>query len=156
MASFNPPKPHGDSGTAGKRLGGEQKITGSKYSRLPATRKRDAMLRFGPNIDLDLTAFGEERVRLDALVADLWYVSLNKRPASSSTHDAPILEEWRLALRPTLCLVGLATGHPKLPGHQRAIVTSGLSMFSEQLGLGRTESRWYQLGKPAGDVPEHS
>ncbi|QKD17013.1 hypothetical protein [Mesorhizobium sp. NZP2077] len=69
------------------------------------------MLRFGPNIDLDLTAFGEERVRLEALVADLWHVSLNKRPASSATRDAPILEEWRLALRPTLCLTGLTTGH---------------------------------------------
>lgn len=114
------------------------------------------MLRFGPNIDLDLTAFGDERVRLEALVADLWHVSLNKCPASSATRDAPILEEWRLALRPTLCLTGLTTGHPKLPGQQRAIVTSGLWMFSEQLGLGRTESRWYQLGRPVSDASKDS
>ncbi|RWC29960.1 hypothetical protein EN850_12440 [Mesorhizobium sp. M8A.F.Ca.ET.207.01.1.1] len=114
------------------------------------------MLRFGPNIDLDLTAFGDERVRLEALVADLWHVSLNQRPALSVTRDAPILEEWRLALRPTLCLTGVTTGHPKLPGNRRAIVTSGLWMFSEQLGLGRTASRWYRLGRPVSDVSKDS
>ncbi len=107
------------------------------------------MLRFEPNIDLDLKAFGTEIVRLEALVADLWHVSIHRRPEQAATRGAPILEDWRLAFRPMPCLVGLATGHPKLPGFKREVVTSSLWMLSAQLGLGRTESRWYQLGRAA-------
>lgn len=114
------------------------------------------MLRFEPNIDRDLEAFGTEISRLEALVADLWHVSIHRRPEHGATRDAPILENWRLAFRPTPCLVGLATGHPKLPGNQREIVTSRLRMLSAQLGLGRTESRWYQLGRPASPVSQDS
>jgi hypothetical protein len=89
-------------------------------------------------------------------VADLWHVSIHRRPAAGAIRSAPILDDWRLAIRPSLCLVGSATGHPKLPGHRRTIVTSGLWMFSENLSLGRTESRWYRLGRPASDVSKDS
>lgn len=114
------------------------------------------MLRFGPTVDLDRLAFGAEIVSLEALVADLWYVSIHNAPAANATFDAPILDNWRLAFRPCPCLVGLATGHPKLPGRQREIVTSGIRMLSPQLGLGRTESRWYQLGRPASSASKDS
>lgn len=118
--------------------------------------KEKAMLRFEPNIERDLEAFGAEISRLEALVADLWHVSIHSRPETGATRDAPILENWRLAFRPMPCLVGLATGHPKLPGNQREIMTSPLWMLSAQLGLGRTESRWYQLGRPASSVSQDS
>jgi len=78
------------------------------------------MLRFGPDIELDRMAFGAEIVRLEALVADLWHVSIHNFPAAGATRDTPILENWRLAFRPSLCLVGFATGHPKVSGSPAA------------------------------------
>jgi hypothetical protein len=130
-------------------------VTTAKLSD-PGNQERNDMLHFEPNSDLDHKAFGEEIDRLDALVADLWRVSILKRPEPSVIRSAPILEDWRLAFHPSLCLVGSATGHPKLPGHRRTIVTSGLWMFSENLSLGRTESRWYRLERPASDLSKDS
>ena len=135
---------NGESITAGRSLpDAEQRI---------GERKGKLMLQFGPNTELDRMAFGEEIVRLEALIEDLWHVSIHNHPSDKSTRDAPILENWKLAFRPSLCLIGAATGHPRLPGHQRPVVTSALWMLSARLGLGRTESRWYQLGKPADTV----
>lgn len=59
----------------------------------------------------------------------------------------PLLDNWRYSTRPTVCLEGMSTGHPLLPGKRRPIRTSELWLISEELGWARTYSRWYLLGR---------
>lgn len=112
------------------------------------------------NADIDRDAIARDIDRLEALVADLWVVSspfdcrrlYNDRTLAS----APLLENWRRVVRPMPCLEGLVTGHPSLPGRRRAIVTSDLWLFSEELGLARSLSRWFRLGEPFCDTSKDS
>ncbi len=110
------------------------------------------MHRFGSTKDdIDYNALSRDIERLEALAADFWALAspLDRRQLynSRTMASAPLLEEWRLAVRPMPCLEGLATGHPLLPGNKRLIVTSDLWLFSPELGLARTFSRWYRLGE---------
>jgi hypothetical protein len=94
--------------------------------------------------------------RLENLAADLEFVSrtppLSLDQTLAGAHpNAPILENWRLAVRPVPCLVGLSSGHPRLPGDRRSIVTSELFLLSEKLGWARSFSRWYRLGRHLDD-----
>jgi hypothetical protein len=91
--------------------------------------------------------------RLERLAADLEIVSgLGLFPLdillARSQPNAPILDEWRLAFRPVVCLEGRATGHPELPGDRRSIVTSEIYLLSEEIGWARSLSRFYRLGRP--------
>lgn len=113
------------------------------------------MHRFGKRIpDLAVKAIRKEVDRLERLAADLEVVSglaplfpLDQLLARSQP-NAPILDGWRIAFRPVVCLEGLATGHPELPGERRPIVTSELYLFSDEIGWARTLSRFYRLGRP--------
>jgi hypothetical protein len=116
------------------------------------------MHAFGPRSDG--TNFGPIRAeitRLEELAADLEIVSsplpfpLDKMLAKACP-TAPILDEWRFAVRPVTCLVGLSTGHPRLPGDRRSIVTSEIFLTSEELGWARSFSRWYRLGRRLDEV----
>ncbi|WP_425299311.1 DUF6634 family protein [Pseudaminobacter soli (ex Zhang et al. 2022)] len=69
--------------------------------------------------------------------------------------EAPILGRWRLAHRLVPCLSGVSTGHPKLPGENRPIGTSDVWLMSEERCWARTLSRWYRLGRPAGQSGDH-
>ncbi|WP_404823367.1 DUF6634 family protein [Nitratireductor aquimarinus] len=60
--------------------------------------------------------------------------------------EAPILEQWALTCRPAPCLTGLSTGHPRLMGADRSIITSDLQLLSSDQMWARTTSRWYRLG----------
>ncbi|WP_366916812.1 DUF6634 family protein [uncultured Nitratireductor sp.] len=61
--------------------------------------------------------------------------------------EAPILELWAPTYRPTPCLTGLSTGHPRLVGKDRLIIiTSDLQLVSSDQTWARTTSRWYRLG----------
>lgn len=111
------------------------------------------MYYFGnENGDVDHDGITRDIERLEKLVADLWVVNspfdcrrlYNERTLS----DAPTLDNWRQAVRPVPCLVGLASGHPLLPGGGRSIMTSDIWLFSEELRLARSMSRWYRLGNP--------
>ena len=104
------------------------------------------MLFFGPNINFATEANVWKIVRFQYLVDDLEKLARGKWPNIHENSEAPILEEWRLAVRTVPCFVGLSTGHPKLPGARREIITSQIIAFSPQLGWARTLSRWYRLG----------
>ncbi|WP_412177205.1 DUF6634 family protein [Mesorhizobium sp. ZC-5] len=65
---------------------------------------------------------------------------------------APILDDWRFAFSPAPCLVALSTGHPRLPGDRRSIVTSEIFLISEEIGWARSFSRWYRLGRRFDDA----
>lgn len=93
-------------------------------------------------------AFELEQTRLEALLADMEKIRRGDPPEQLFA-DAPILDHWVLAQRPALCLAGLSSGHPRLPGEARPIITSDLWLLSEDRQWGRTLSRWYQLGRPA-------
>jgi hypothetical protein len=119
------------------------------------------MHRFGSvRGDIDHQAIVRDIDKLEALVADLWAISSpfdHRQLYNSRTMgSAPLLEDWRLAVRPMLCLEGLATGHPLLPGSKRSIVTSHLWLLSPELGLARTFSRWYRLGERSSQRPTKS
>jgi hypothetical protein len=109
------------------------------------------MLLFGPQYSgCDTSEFDEAIRRLEILVEDMRIVASSGSPDIPESLDVPVLEDWRPAFRATICLVGLSTGHPRLPGRRREIVTSPVAMLSEELGWARTNSRWYRLGKPSG------
>lgn len=123
--------------------------------------KETVMHRFGSTKgDIDHDAITRDIDRLEALVADLWVVSspfdcrrlFNERTLAS----APLLEDWRLTVRPVPCLEGLSTGHPLLPGRRRAVVTSDVWLFSEELRLARSLNRWFHLGEPYSHASEVS
>lgn len=93
-------------------------------------------------------AFELEQKRLGVLLADMEKIRQGASP-ELLVADAPILDHWILTHRPALCVAGLSTGHPRLTGEARPIITSDLWLLSEDRQWGRTLSRWYQLGRPA-------
>jgi len=117
------------------------------------------MHRFGKlNPCEDKSAIRAEIERLEDLTAALEIASYTILPfpledmLAKACRRAPILDEWRYAVRPVPCLVGLSTGHPRLPGERRSIMTSELFLISEELGWARSYSRWYRLGQKLDDV----
>ena len=93
-----------------------------------------------------------DRERLASLHADLAAVADGRlRPADLNT-DAPLLDGWAIAQVAVPCLVGLSQGHPRLPGDRRPIGTSQLWLMSDDMCWARTHSRWYRLGRPAGQA----
>lgn len=94
-------------------------------------------------------SFAETAERLSALAADLRAIAGGRLPEELLNGPAPILNQWRPAVRPSVCLVGLVGGHPVLVGQDRAIRTSELWHLDEESGWPRTYSRWYRLGQRA-------
>lgn len=94
-------------------------------------------------------AFEAEFMRLSSLLADMARISRGFE-TEELARNAPLLDRWAEGIRPAPCLVGLSTGHPKLPGEERRIVTSDLLLMSEDREWARTRSRWYRLGRRAG------
>lgn len=100
--------------------------------------------------------FGAAFRKLSDLVTDMQSISEGARPEELAGAEAPLLDRWILGSRLIPCLVGLSTGHPLLPGEDRAIGTSDLWLLSDDRTWARTLSRWYRLGRPAGHVDLHS
>ncbi|WP_193175442.1 DUF6634 family protein [Oricola nitratireducens] len=96
--------------------------------------------------------FHREFERLSALVADMDAISRGLLPEELVEGEAPLLDRWMVASRIIPCLAGLSTGHPLLPGDNRMIGTSDLWLMSEDRTWARTLSRWYRLGRPAGQT----
>lgn len=107
------------------------------------------MVKFDPRKPTQSLAFEYELERLSGLVSDM-----RELRSGTSVEDlageAPVLDRWVHGERPALCLMGLSTGHPTLPGTGRLITTSDLWLFSEDGTWARTLSRWYRLGDPLG------
>jgi hypothetical protein len=91
----------------------------------------------------DLTA------RLRALADDLDRIAQGEAPTAADLAQAPLLVDWRFMLTwAGVGLAGFVAGHP-LRG-SRHIATSPLWVLDPDLRWGRTLSRFYRLGVPAG------
>lgn len=86
--------------------------------------------------------------RLRGLADDLENAHAGKHPGSRLIERAPILENWQLAWRGEICLVGNVAGHPEID-NGRLTRTSGLWLLSRNFGYARSLSRFYALGDPA-------
>ncbi len=109
------------------------------------------MVRFDPRRPEQGPAFAFEQARLKALVADMDKIGAGASP-EDLVGDVPLLDHWLVDQRPIPCLTGMATGHPRLVGQGRPIITSDLWLISEDRRWARTLSRWYRLGRPAGSA----
>ena len=110
------------------------------------------MLTFDPRGQANDPGLEQALRRLKALVADLEAVR-SGRSGTVLPETAPLLDQWDLAQRTAICLVGRSNGHPLLPGMGRQIATSELWLMSADRRWARTSSRWYRLGEPRGDGP---
>lgn len=106
------------------------------------------MITFDPYNAGQDRRFDRELAHLAALVDDMEKIR-SGAPPDRLAKGAPILDHWVLTHRPEACLAGRSTGHPKLPGAARCIVTSDLWLMSRDQLWARTLSRWYRLGRPA-------
>ena len=106
------------------------------------------MVTFDPRKPDQGAIFESQLERLSALAADMRKIGSGV-PPEHLAEGAPILDHWVLAPRLIPSLAGLSTGHPRLPGENRAISTSDLWLLSEDGEWARTLSRWYRLGRPA-------
>lgn len=107
------------------------------------------MLTFDPQGEANDRGFEQVLHRLKALVADLEALQ-SGRSGAVLPAAAPLLDQWDLAQRAALCLVGRSNGHPLLPGEGRQIATSDLWLLSADRRWARTLSRWNRLGEPRG------
>ena len=106
------------------------------------------MMTFDPNNAGRDERFDRELIRLRALVDDMEKIRSGALPERLAG-EAPILDRWVLTYRPEVCLAGLSTGHPKLTGAARRVLTSDLWLMSKDRRWARTLSRWYRLDRPA-------
>jgi hypothetical protein len=90
-----------------------------------------------------------ETARVRVLLADMERILAGAPPETTVSEEPPLLDHWILGNMLTPSLVGLATGHPALPGVNRAIATSPVLLMSDDMTWARTLSRWYRLGRPA-------
>lgn len=88
--------------------------------------------------------------RLRALAVDLEAAAAGDFPDTNALRDAPVLDFWSFGERADLCLLGARGGHPVLGGDGRLTRTSSLYIVDYNLGIARTLSRWYRLGRELG------
>ncbi|MEF2074887.1 DUF6634 family protein [Consotaella aegiceratis] len=84
---------------------------------------------------------------LSRLVADLERIRNGVAPSRHELADAPLLDNWSLAMRLRPCLTGQVDGHPTIARGRRSI-TSQLHLFAPHHGYARSLSRFYRLGEP--------
>lgn len=106
------------------------------------------MLTFNPHAREQGEAFALELERLSALVSDMERIRRGVSVAKLAGDTPPLLDCWSRAVRPAPCLMGLSSGHPRLTGTGRLILTSDLWLISADSQWARTLSRWYRLGDP--------
>lgn len=95
-----------------------------------------------------LTQVEEHLDRLRRLVVDIEALAHGRHPSPAVLSQAPILENWALAVHPVPCLTGQFLGHPTIRSG-RSGRTSDLWVHAPGLSYARTLSRWYRLGAPA-------
>jgi len=89
------------------------------------------------------------------LVADMEALRRGVTPEVLAGGIFPVLENWKITHRAIPCLVGESFGHPRLVGSGRPVMTSDLWLMSDDDSWARTLSRWYRLGRPAGQGGDH-
>jgi hypothetical protein len=87
--------------------------------------------------------------RLEQLAADLRRLSAGRQPNPVELAAAPVLDKWELAPFACAALRGEVEGHPVLGS--RWILTSPLYAMDEHQRWARTLSRFYLLGRRAGE-----
>ncbi|WP_420882326.1 DUF6634 family protein [Tardiphaga robiniae] len=97
----------------------------------------------------DIVKLASEVDRLQRLATDLMLFSDGHINISE---NAPVLDNWMRTSRSAACLTGRVWDHPTLPGAGRSIITSDLCLIVEAMGVARTNSRWYRLGRPYGST----
>ena len=107
------------------------------------------MHRFANGRPVNPELLAADILRLQQLIADLLLILDGE---INLADDAPILDNWVIASRPSSCLAGEVSGHPLLPGIGRRIFTSELWASVDDLNCVRTFSRWYRLGRPLGST----
>ena len=106
-------------------------------------------LIFGQNHPGDDTA--ATLLRLETLRRDLQALAEGKPPTPKTLRAAPLLEQFRIAGREALCLVGTGAGHPHLPAGP--IATAEVWAFAADFSWARTFSGFYRLGTPPPGQP---
>ncbi len=86
--------------------------------------------------------------RVHHLLRDLHHLREHDVLPSEVLAEAPLLSDWRPAVRTVPCLVGQLRGHPHVSGSRWA-TTSPLWVLSTELGFARFENRIWRLGTPA-------
>jgi hypothetical protein len=81
---------------------------------------------------------------LENLLRDLKSIRAGNFPDKKALASAPLIDQWSLGTRPTPCLYGVISGHPRLRTSQG--VTSDVWVMSPNLRFIRTLSRYYRLG----------
>ncbi len=84
------------------------------------------------------------------LADDLARLASGSDPDPAALADAPILDWWSPAQRRTGCLIGLASGHPRIARGHTTLTTELYAIDRDGLWA-RTWSRFYRLGRTAGD-----
>jgi hypothetical protein len=87
---------------------------------------------------------------LQRLHSDISRIRAGQAPTNEDLENAPILDRWRLGVRPAPCVLGLVYGHP-VHVDRRLIRTSELFAINTVSGWARTWSRFYRLGVPDGE-----
>lgn len=99
-----------------------------------------------------LPVLSEEADRLRHLARDLDALSAGQQPDPALLTQAPTLEDWSLTERPSVCLFGMAFGHPTIRGGN-FVRTSDLWVLAPRYGFARTLSRFYRLRDPGSHTP---
>ena len=85
------------------------------------------------------------------LADDLDRLKMTGHPSDADLATAPILNMWRMAVRPDRALIGFVDGHPSVVAGHTAL-TSGLYAIDTTAGWARTWSRFYLLGRPLDPI----
>jgi hypothetical protein len=85
---------------------------------------------------------------IERLATDLGRIRRGEGPTLEELNRAPILSDWRPAVRVSPALAGSVSGHPLVAAGPA--VTSQLFVLDEELGYVRTLNRWYRLGERGG------
>lgn len=108
------------------------------------TSRGVGVLRMGESIFIQWFGMTREQLvaRLRSLADDL-ETSDGKVPPPNPT---VVLDQWAIAKRAVPCLVGIPSGHPVVEDGKPCF-SSELFFIDERLGIARSFSRWYRLGK---------
>ena len=87
-------------------------------------------------------------------IGDLARLRAGWRPDKYSLNLAPRLAHWSVSPINAVGLfnlVGIVTGHPRLPDHRQVSTSLLIALDTGNLRWARTLSRFYVLGPPAGE-----
>lgn len=88
--------------------------------------------------------------RIHLLSRDLSLIEQLQAPTIHHYVEAPIIDNWSIGARYEPALVGMVSGHPSRG--DGPTITSRLYYLDDRIGVARTLSRWYRLGRRANST----